>query len=333
MEKIYDLVIIGSGPAGLAAAIYAQRAKLETLVIEKERVSGGQVLTTYEVDNYPGLPGIGGFDLGMKFRRHAEQLETLFTEDEVQQVSFVAAPGGEAAGEDAEDHLQAAQLNVVNQSAEFLKKIVCKKDTYLSRTVIIATGANHRKLGVPGEEELAGLGISYCATCDGAFFKKKVTAVIGGGDVALEDAIFLARMCSHVYLIHRRDELRGAKSLQEKLFSLDNVTVIWDSVVENIKGTEQVEALQLQNVKTGETKDLPVDGVFIAVGITPSSQAFEGVVEMDHGYIRADETGASSVAGIYAAGDVRTKQLRQIVTAVADGANAVTSAEHYLAKT
>lgn len=332
MEKIYDLVIIGSGPAGLSAAIYAQRAKLETLVIEKEMVSGGQVLTTYEVDNYPGLPGIGGFDLGMKFRQHAEQLETVFNEDEVQQIALISASAGEAAEEDAEDRLQAAQLDVVNLSAEPLKQIVCKKDTYFSKTVIIATGASHRKLGVPGEEELAGMGISYCATCDGAFFKKKVTAVIGGGDVALEDAIFLARMCSHVYLIHRRDELRGAKSLQEKLLSLDNVTVIWDSIVENIKGTEQVEALQLQNVKTGETKDLPVDGVFIAVGITPNSQAFEGLVAMDHGYIRADETGASSVAGIYAVGDVRTKQLRQIVTAVADGANAVTSVEHYLTK-
>lgn len=335
MEKIYDLVIIGSGPAGLAAAIYAQRAKLETLVIEKEMVSGGQVLTTYEVDNYPGLPGIGGFDLGMKFRQHAEQLEAVFTEDEVQQIALVAASAEEVAdedAEDAEDQLQAAQLNIINRSSEPLKQIVCKKDTYLSKTVIIATGANHRKLGVPGEEELAGMGISYCATCDGAFFKKKVTAVIGGGDVALEDAIFLARMCSQVYLIHRRDELRGAKSLQEKLFSLDNVTVIWDSVVENIKGTEQVEALQLQNIKTGETRELPVDGVFIAVGITPNSQAYEGLVEMDHGYIRADETGASSVAGIYAAGDVRTKQLRQIVTAVADGANAITSVEQYLTK-
>ena len=332
MEKIYDLVIIGSGPAGLAAAIYAQRAKLETLVIEKEMVSGGQVLTTYEVDNYPGLPGIGGFDLGMKFRQHAEQLEAAFAEDEVRRIALIAAPAKGAADEDGEDHLQAAQLNVVKWPAEPLKQIVCKKDTYLSKTVIIATGANHRKLGVPGEEELAGMGISYCATCDGAFFRKKVTAVVGGGDVALEDAIFLARMCSQVYVIHRRDELRGVKSLQEKLFSLDNVTVIWDSVVEKIKGTEQVEALQLQNVKTGERKELPVDGVFIAVGITPNSQAYEGLVEMDHGYIRADETGASSVAGIYAAGDVRTKQLRQIVTAVADGANAVTSVEHYLTK-
>lgn len=319
MEKQYDLIIIGSGPAGLSAAIYAQRAKLDTMIIEKEMVSGGQVLTTYEVDNYPGLPGIGGFDLGMKFRQHAEQLEASFQEDEVQRIEL-------AAGDDEE--LKAAEVRT--ERGTELKKVVCRKDTYLAKSVIIATGATHRKLGVPGEEELAGMGVSYCATCDGAFFKKKVTAVVGGGDVAIEDAIFLARMCSHVYLIHRRDELRGAKSLQEKLFSLDNVTVLWDSVVEEIKGDEKVENLQLKNVKTGAVSELPVDGVFIAVGITPNSQPYAGLVDMDHGYVKADETGATSVPGIYAVGDVRTKQLRQIVTAVADGANAVTSVERYL---
>lgn len=319
MEKQYDLIIIGSGPAGLSAAIYAQRAKLNTLIIEKEMVSGGQVLTTYEVDNYPGLPGIGGFDLGMKFRQHAEQLEASFQEDEVQRI--------EMAAEDDEE-LKAAEIWPGSSAA--VKKVVCKKDTYLAKSVIIATGATHRKLGVPGEEELAGMGVSYCATCDGAFFKKKVTAVVGGGDVAIEDAIFLARMCSHVYLIHRRDELRGAKSLQEKLLALDNVTVLWDSVVEEIKGDEKVESLQVKNVKSGAVSDLPVDGVFIAVGITPNSQPYAGLVEMDHGYVKADETGATSVPGIYAVGDVRTKQLRQIVTAVADGANAVTSVERYL---
>lgn len=317
MAKQYDLVIIGSGPAGLAAAIYAQRAKLNTLVIEKEMMSGGQVLTTYEVDNYPGLPGIGGFDLGMKFRQHAEQLEAAFAEDEVKRI--------EAA---EEEELQAAEIHAEEHSD--WKMIVGRKDTYLAKSVIIATGATHRKLGVPGEEEFAGMGVSYCATCDGAFFKKKVTAVVGGGDVALEDAIFLARMCEHVYLIHRRDELRGAKSLQEKLFSLNNVTVIWDSVVEKIQGSMKVESLHLKNVKTGENSDLAVNGVFIAVGITPNSQPYEGLVEMEHGYILADETGETSVPGIYAVGDVRTKQLRQIVTAVADGANAVTSAERYL---
>ncbi len=324
MRKVYDLVIIGSGPAGLAAAIYAQRAKMNTLVIEKEMVSGGQVLTTYEVDNYPGFPGINGYELGMKFRQHADRLEAEVCEDTVEAIELTRE-------QETEERLEAAELHFrKNSPSAPLKRIIGQKGTYLTRTVIIASGAVHRKLGVPGEEAFTGMGVSYCATCDGAFFRKKVTAVVGGGDVAIEDAIFLARMCEHVYLIHRRDELRGAKSLQEKLFSLENVTVIWDTVVEEIHGQEKVSGLAVKNVKTGDKKELSVDGVFIAVGITPSSKPFEELVEMDHGYIVADETCASSVPGIFAAGDVRKKPLRQIVTAVADGANAVTSAERYL---
>ena len=302
MEHIYDLIIIGSGPAGLAAAVYAQRARLDALVIEKEMMSGGQVLTTYEVDNYPGLPGINGFDLGMKFREHADRLGARFAEDQV--------------------------LQVEKTEEGFLVK--GEKETYRTRTVLIATGAAHRKLGVPGEERLAGMGVSYCATCDGAFFRDKVTAVAGGGDVALEDAIFLSRICRKVYLIHRRDELRGAKSLQEAVMALDNEEILWDTVIEEIQGDGQVESLKLKNKKTGEERDLPVQGVFIAVGITPNSQAFEGTVEMDRGYIIAGEDCRTSVSGILAAGDVRTKQLRQIVTAAADGANAVTSAEQQI---
>lgn len=302
MEHIYDLIIIGSGPAGLSAAVYAQRARLDALVIEKEMMSGGQVLTTYEVDNYPGLPGINGFDLGMKFREHADRLGARFAEDQV--------------------------LQVEKTEEGFLVK--GEKETYRTRTVLIATGAAHRKLGVPGEERLAGMGVSYCATCDGAFFRDKVTAVAGGGDVALEDAIFLSRICRKVYLIHRRDELRGAKSLQEAVMALDNVEILWDTVIEEIQGDGQVESLKLKNKKTGEERDLPVQGVFIAVGITPNSQAFEGTVEMDRGYIIAGEDCRTSVPGILAAGDVRTKQLRQIVTAAADGANAVTSAEQQI---
>ncbi len=324
MQNIYDLVIVGSGPAGLAAAIYAQRAKLNTLIIEKEMVSGGQVLTTYEVDNYPGLPGISGFDMGMKFRQHADQLEAEFKEDEVSQISLTT---WNEVSED-EGQLQAAEVGLTG--SESLKQITGRNGTYLARTVIIATGATHRKLGVPGETELVGMGVSYCATCDGAFFKNRTTAVVGGGDVALEDAIFLARMCKQVYLIHRRDELRGARSLQEKLLSLDNVTVIWDTVVDAITGSDQVEALQLKNKKTNETSELAVDGVFIAVGITPNSQTYEGFLDMEAGYIKASEDCQSSVPGVFAAGDVRTKQLRQIVTAVSDGANAVTSVERYL---
>lgn len=302
MGGIYDVVIIGSGPAGLAAAIYAERAELNAIVIEKNVVSGGQVLTTYEVDNYPGEKGIGGYDLGMKFREHADSLGAEFVEDEVIRI--------EADGP--------------------VKRVVCAGDTYETKTVIIATGASHRKLGIPGEEELAGMGVSYCATCDGAFFRKKTTAVIGGGDVAIEDAIFLSRLCEKVYLVHRRDELRGAKSLQKKLFSLDNVEIVWDSVPERIQGEDKVESLVVSNVKTGEKRELKLQGVFAAVGITPNSSMFEGTVEMENGYIKAGEDCASSCPGIFAAGDVRTKALRQIVTAVADGANAITSVERYL---
>lgn len=337
MEKQYDLVIVGSGPAGLAAAIYAQRARLNTLVIEKEMMSGGQVLSTYEVDNYPGLPGINGFDLGMKLRQHADQLEAVFCEDEVEGIELVKAEE-----QQGEEQLQAAELREISDSmmsksvaektgnSAVMKRIIGKKDTYYAKTVIIASGAMHSKLGVPGEEEFGGMGVSYCATCDGAFFRKKVTAVVGGGDVAIEDAIFLARMCEQVYLIHRRDQLRGARSLQEKLFALDNVTVLWDTVVEEIRGDGKVNSLAVKNVKTQEQSELSVDGVFVAVGITPNSQPFSQLLTLDHGYIAADETCETGVPGVFAAGDVRKKQLRQIVTAVADGANAVTSAERYL---
>ena len=304
MAEKYDVVIIGSGPAGLAAAIYAERAELNSIVIEKNVVSGGQVLTTYEVDNYPGVKGIGGYDLGMKFRDHADGLGATFVEDEVVRI--------ETEGK--------------------TKKVVCENDTYETSTVIIATGASHRKLGVPGEEEFSGMGVSYCATCDGAFFRNKTTAVVGGGDVAIEDAIFLARLCKKVYLIHRRDELRGAKSLQKKLMSLENVEIIWDSVVDAIVGEDKVESIAVSNVKTGEKKNLELQGVFVAVGISPNSRMFEGLVEMDGGYIKAGEDCVTSCPGIFAAGEVRTKGLRQIVTAVADGANAITSVERYLAE-
>lgn len=333
MAERYDLIIIGSGPAGLAAAIYAQRARLHTLVLEKEMVSGGQVLNTYEVDNYPGMPGISGFELGTKMREHADKLETKFVTDEVREISLVSAEALDELQQEKEesgaDKLQAAQLRPVSGGGAW-KQVSGKKGTYLAKAVIIASGATHSKLGIPGEEALAGMGVSYCATCDGAFFRGRKTAVIGGGDVAIEDAIFLARMCEHVWLIHRRDELRGAKSLQEALFALPNVTIIWDTVAESIEGTEAVEALALKNVKTGEQSRLEVDGVFIAVGITPNSQPYQELIETERGYLRAGEDCATSVPGIYAAGDVRTKQLRQIVTAVADGANAVTSVERYL---
>lgn len=303
MDKTYDLIIIGSGPAGLAAAIYAQRAKLDTIVIEENFVSGGQVVTTYEVDNYPGLPGISGMDLGTTLREHAEKMGAVFVRDKV--------------------------LELELEGAE--KTVTGKKETYRARTVILATGAKHRMLGIPGEQELSGMGVSYCATCDGAFFRGKTVAVAGGGDVAVEDAIFLARACEKVYLIHRRDELRAARILQERLMALDNVEILWDTVVDEICGENKVEALKLTQKKTGEKKELAVDGIFIAVGITPNSELVQGKLDMDEqGYIRAGEDGVTSVAGVYAAGDVRTKQLRQILTAASDGANCVTSVQNLL---
>lgn len=302
MDKIYDLIIIGSGPAGLSAAIYAQRARLDTVILEKEHVSGGQVVNTYEVDNYPGLAGIGGFELGMKFREHADHLGAEFVVTHVKSINI----------------------------EETVKKVETDQGMFQAKAIIIATGADHRLLDVPGEKELSGMGVSYCATCDGAFFKGRTVAVVGGGDVALEDAIFLARGCEKVYLIHRRNELRAAKSLQEKLFECENVEIIWDTVVNEINGEDQLESIKIENRKDGQKKALSLDGIFIAVGILPNSKEFEGAVGMDEqGYIQAGEDGMTNVPGVFAAGDVRTKMLRQIVTAVSDGANAVTSVQNY----
>ncbi len=265
MERLYDMIIIGSGPAGLAAAIYAQRARLDTLVIEKEMVSGGQVLMTYEVDNYPGMPGMNGFDLGTKFREHADKLGAVFVTDEVKRV--------ETDEESQEGELlRAAELSPLSGR----KAVICENGRYYGKTVVIATGARHQNLGAPGEAELTGMGVSYCATCDGAFFRNRTVAVVGGGDVALEDAIFLARSCEKVYLIHRRDELRGAKSLQETVFKQDNIEILWDTVVEEITGEGRVERLRIKNKKTLKERELSVQGVFIAVGIVPNSQRFEG---------------------------------------------------------
>lgn len=302
-QEMKDVIIVGSGPAGLAAAIYAKRAGLDMLVVEKNYTSGGQVLTTYEVDNYPALPGINGFDLGMKMREHADGLGAEFVEAEV--------------------------TEVVSEGA--VKRVVTDNGTYEAAAVILAMGAHHAKLEVPGEEELSGMGVSYCATCDGAFFKDKDVAVVGGGDVAVEDAIFLARTSRKVYLIHRRDSLRAAKSLQEKLTVLPNVEMIWDSVAERILGNGQTEGLVLQNVKSGEEKELAVQGVFVAVGIRPNSgDICKEAAKDEKGYYIAGEDCATSVPGIFAAGDIRTKQLRQIVTATADGANAVAGVQNYL---
>lgn len=327
---MYDLIIVGSGPAGLSAAVYAKRAGLNTLVLEKSPMSGGQVLNTYEVDNYLGLPGINGFDLGMKFREHANNLDVEFLEAKVLRLS----PAETFEPKTSPVETFAAELCGAKKAGELITGIrlhvSTDKGDFETRSVLIATGANYAKLGVPGEEEFAGMGVSYCATCDGAFFKNRTVAVVGGGDVAVEDAIFLARTSKKVYLIHRRDELRAAKILQESLNQLTNVEILWDMTVDEIQGKEQVERIQLRNVKSGEIKVLDADGVFIAVGIHPNTEAYADIVECDEkGYIIAGEDCVTAIPGIFAAGDVRTKPLRQIITAVSDGANAVTSIQNY----
>ena len=248
---------------------------------------------------------MNGFDMGMKFREHADRMGITFLEAKVEAI------------------LQEDSVN----------KVVTDQGEYESRTVIFAAGAEHAKLGIPGEERLAGMGVSYCATCDGAFFRNRVTAVIGGGDVAVEDAIFLAGSCEKVYLVHRRDELRAAAVLQERLFSLPNVEILWEHVAEEILGQDTVQGLRLKNVRSGEEKTLQVAGVFIAVGIIPQTELLDGLADRnDGGYVLAGEDGITSAEGIFAAGDCRSKNLRQIITAVADGANAATSAWSYLLK-
>ena len=299
---MYDLIIIGSGPAGLSAAIYGKRAGLEVLVLEKNYMSGGQVLNTYEVDNYLGLPGINGFDMGMQFREHADKLGVEHAEGEV-----IGIEDGR------------------------VKKVITTDKEYEAYAVILAMGASHAHLNVPGEVELTGRGVSYCATCDGAFYRGKTVAVVGGGDVALEDAVYLARFCEKVYLIHRRDEFRGAKILQKQVEALENIEVLYSHTVEEICGEETVSKLVIKDVKSGETKDLAVEGIFIAVGIVPATNWLPDWIEKDEkGYVVATEEGETSITGIYAAGDIRTKALRQIITAVADGANAAVRAGQYV---
>lgn len=301
----YDIIIIGAGPAGLSAAVYAKRAGFTTLVIDKSPVSGGQVLSTYEVDNYLGIHGVTGMELSEKFKNHAVAAGAEFVCDNVLSV--------DALGDTKIVHTQ--------------------KEDYEARAIIFAVGAHYAKLGVKGEEELTGMGVSYCATCDGAFFKNRKVAVVGGGDVAIEDAIFLARGCEKVYVIHRRDTFRAAHSLVEKARQLSNIEFIIDTTVSEISGEDMVESITLNNVKTKEESKLEVHGIFIAVGIVPDTEILRGVVKMDEkGYILADELGCTNIPGIFVAGDCKQKRLRQIITAVADGANAVTGVEDYFNK-
>lgn len=303
---MYDLIIIGSGPAGLSAAVYAMRAKLDTLVIEKEAFSGGQIVKAHRVDNYLGLYGKSGYELVNEFKNHAEALGACFVWGNVAAVSENGA-------------YRTVQLTDGTE--------------YETKAVLVASGARYKALGAEGEKEHIGMGVSYCATCDGAFFKNKTVAVIGGGDVAISDVNYLAKICDKVYLIHRNDVLRASKEGQERMNALDNVCFMPFCEVKRINGSMMVESIEVYNNKTNTVNVLEVSGVFIAVGMEPETEAVSGLVEIDEkGYIIADESGITSNPAIFAAGDVRTKQLRQVITAVSDGANAVKSIENYLKK-
>lgn len=301
---VYDLVIIGAGPSGLSAGIYAQRAMLKTIILEKESFYGGQVLSTYEVDNYPGFPQLGGFELADKFRHHAESLGVQFHSAEVE--------------------------NII-QDGYLLKITLNNDEPLITKTVIVATGSIRKKLGVKGEYEFSGRGVSYCATCDGAFFKDKTVAVVGSGDAGLEDAIYLSRVCKQVYIVNRSDKLRGAKRLQNVVDKTENIQILWNTVIDSINGNNIVESIDIVNTNTNEKSNIALDGVFIAIGSTPMTKFLEGLVDMDeNGYVIADETGITNAKGVFVAGDIRVKNLRQIITAAADGANAVNSVERYL---
>lgn len=302
MENILDLVIVGAGPAGIAAGIYASRAMMNFVLLEKF-LPGGEIANTYEVDNYPGIAHVSGMELTTLMVNHAESLGVKFTTDEIKEMDLTGP----------------------------IKKIVGYDNTYYAKTVIIATGAKSRPLEAKRAELFNGRGISYCATCDGALYKGKVTAVVGGGDVAVEDAIYLARMCPKVYLIHRRNELRAAKVLQERLFAIPNIEIIWDSVAVEVNGDDHVQGLTIQNKKTNELSTLEVSAIFVAVGMTPNSQMVEGQVELaDGGWIVTNDDCETSIPGVFAAGDVRKKSLRQVVTGVSDGATAVFGCERYI---
>lgn len=298
-----DIVIIGSGPAGLSAAVYATRALLDVLVVEREPMSGGQMIYTEQVDNYLGLPGISGFDMAVKFKEHAQKTGAEFFSGEAEKI---------------EEENGIFRILLKNHAAVETKAIIA------------APGAKHKTLGVPGESKLKGAGVSYCATCDGAFFKGKETVVVGGGDVALEDALYLSNLCKKVYLIHRREELRGAVILQKKIREAENIEFLPCCEVKEILGGDRVEGVTVCDNRTGEMKNLVVSGVFIAVGMLPDSRILKDVADLDaSGYVIAGEDCRTSKKGIFAAGDVRTKPLRQIANAVADGAAAVYSAEQY----
>lgn len=296
---MYDIVIIGSGPAGLSAAVYASRAQFSAVVAEKDYMGAGQIAASEQVDNYLGLPGINGYELGEKFREHAASLGTEFFEGEVSGIS---------------------------KNAESYTVSFKDGSTMESRCIIYAAGTSYRRLEIPGGELL---GVSYCATCDGAFYKGKTAAVVGGGDTALGDALYLSKIAEKVYLIHRRDTFRANKALQELVKKTPNIEVVLNAVPTKVIGEKRVEGLEIS--VSGETKKFEVNGVFVAIGSVPNTGILDGICSLDkNGYIIAGEDGITSADGLFAAGDVRTKALRQVVTAVSDGANCVLSAENYI---
>lgn len=290
-----DLVVIGAGPAGLTAAVYGLRAGLSVLVLE-EGVTGGQLAVSAEVENYPSWQKISGWELAEKIAGQATVAGADIRYEPVESI----------------------------EERDGVKTVVTAQHRYDCRTVIVANGAKRRKLGCPGEERLTGKGVSYCAVCDGAFFRSRTVCVVGGGNTALEDALYLAKVCEKVYLIHRRDSFRGERRLQTAVQASEKIEVIWNTAVEEIRGDERVASVLLQGDWTGE---LPVEGVFVAIGLAPDNDRFAHLLELDgSGYLRAGEDCRTNVEGIYAAGDTRTKGIRQILTAAADGAVAATLA-------
>ncbi|MGQ9577937.1 MAG: thioredoxin-disulfide reductase [Candidatus Aminicenantales bacterium] len=303
MRGPYDVIIIGAGPAGLAAAIYTGRARLKTLVLEKA-IPGGQILLTDWIENYPGFPdGIAPFALIENFKKQALRFGAVVETEEVR-------------------GLKKDEAGWVVQGG---------RDSYFTRAVIVATGSTYRRLQVANEERLIGRGVSYCATCDGAFFRERVVAVIGGGDNALTEALFLTKFCRLVYLIHRRDEFRAIRILQERVLASDKIKIIWNSVVEEIKGENKVEGLIIKNVVTEEKSWLEVDGVFVSVGMDPQAEFLRGLVEMNEwGQIKVHSNMATSQPGIFAAGDVVDACPRQVATAVGTGVAAALAVDEYL---
>ena len=302
-ERIYDVIIIGAGPAGMTAAVYASRANLDTLMLERG-MPGGQMADTEDVENYPGFENILGADLSNKMFEHAKKFGAEYAYGDVKSVA---------------DH------------GEY-KEVDAGKKTYKAKTIIITTGAQYKKLGIPGEAELTGRGVSYCAVCDGAFFKDKELVVIGGGDSAVEEGIYLTRFAKKVTIIHRRDELRAQKIIQERAFNNEKISFIWDTVVEEINEVDgKSGSVTMKDVKTGETSEFKTDGVFIYIGLVPLSEPFKdlGIVD-EEGNIPTNENMATKIPGIFAAGDIREKDLRQIVTATGDGSIAAEMAQKYI---